>query len=161
MAALTLPFRGQHSTVGNRPFAPRCVQREPYTLPICRWLELWRDLREVQGSGAFALLTKENMLAQLCCALLRGGHLKLARSFLQVPPLKPIRTQVLIGTNYHRYVYKDYEYSTDYTLYCLLVDLCYSTEETALLLPQPLHHRFLRPAALLLATRVLRWGESV
>ena len=49
-----------------------------------RWLELWRDLRELQGAGAFALLTKENMLAQLCGALLRGGHFKLARSFLQV-----------------------------------------------------------------------------
>lgn len=52
----------------------------------CRWLELWRDLRELQGAGAFALISKENMLAELCGALLRGGHFKLARSYLQALP---------------------------------------------------------------------------
>lgn len=66
----------------------------PY-LPQRRWLELWRDLRELQGAGAFELLSKENMLAQLCGALLRGGHFKLARSFLQVPPCLFLRASEL------------------------------------------------------------------
>ena len=56
-----------------------------------RWLEAWRDLRELQGAGAFALLTKEAMLAELCRALLRGSHFSLAQSYLQV--CLPARTR--------------------------------------------------------------------
>ena len=54
---------------------------------LCRWLEAWRDLRELQSAGAFAVLTKEAMLAELCRALLRGSHFSLAHSYLQVRPL--------------------------------------------------------------------------
>jgi hypothetical protein len=64
-----------------------------------RWLEAWRDLRELQGAGAFALLTKEAMLAELCRALLRGSHFSLAQSYLQVCP--PARTRLFPnGTGY-------------------------------------------------------------
>ena len=49
-----------------------------------RWLEAWRDLRELQSGGAFAQLNKEAMLAELCRALLRGGHFSLAQSYLLV-----------------------------------------------------------------------------
>ena len=55
-----------------------------YRREVRRWLEAWRDLRELQGAGAFALLTREAMLAELCRALLRGGHFSLAQSYLQV-----------------------------------------------------------------------------
>ena len=50
----------------------------------CSWRELWRDLRDLQGAGAFALLSRDNMLAELCRALLTSGHFKLAKSYLQV-----------------------------------------------------------------------------
>ena len=47
-------------------------------------MEAWRDLRELQGAGAFAQLTKKAMLAELCRALLLGGRFSLAQSYLQV-----------------------------------------------------------------------------
>ena len=67
---------------------------------VYRWLEAWRDLRELQGAGAFALLTREAMLAELCRALLRGGHFSLAQSYLQVnvPPRKGVLRQEIAGT---------------------------------------------------------------
>jgi hypothetical protein len=52
-------------------------------------MELWRDLREMREAGALAYLSKENMLAELCRTLLRNGHFRLARAYLQACPCPP------------------------------------------------------------------------
>lgn len=41
-------------------------------------------MREMQDAGVFGLFSKQNLLAELCRALLRSGHFRLAKAYLQV-----------------------------------------------------------------------------
>lgn len=51
-------------------------------------MELWRDMRDLQEAGAFALVSREHLLAELCRTLLRNGHFRLAKAYLQVRSLR-------------------------------------------------------------------------